>query len=110
MGRTGEEEAARFLIGKGYTLLYRNYRTKLGEIDIICKTGDTIVFVEVRTKRTVRFGTGAESVQWSKQNKIRLVAQHFLAHKGMLDRPIRFDVIDIFLNHEPQITHIMNAF
>lgn len=110
LGKAGEEEAAKYLRQQEYRILFRNYRVRLGEVDIICEKDNTIIFVEVRSKSSLSFGTGAESVTWQKQNKVRQVAQAFLAQKQWYDRPIRFDVIDVYFTPEPQINHIENAF
>lgn len=110
LGVAGEEAAANFLVQKGYRILYRNYRVRLGEIDIICEKEGRIVFVEVRSKKSTRFGTGAESVNWQKQQKIRQVAQAFLAYKSWFDRALQFDVIDVSFGDSIHIQHIENAF
>ncbi len=110
LGKAGEEEAAKFLREKGYRILFRNYRVRLGEIDIICEKDATVIFVEVRSKSSLSYGTGAESVNWQKQTKVRQVAQSFLAQKQWYDRLVRFDVIDVHFTPEPQINHIENAF
>lgn len=109
-GRRGEEQAAEYLRSKGYRILYRNYRTRTGEIDIIAESEGVIVFVEVRSKRSTRFGRGAESVDFRKQNRVRQAALFFLSQKGLLDRRIRFDVIDVFFAPAPQILHLESAF
>lgn len=110
LGREGEAAAARYLEDKGYRILYRNFRTRLGEIDLICEKDGIVVIVEVRSKRSQRFGTGAESVNWQKQHKVRQVAQVFLAQKKWHDRSVRFDVIAIQFSPTIQIQHIENAF
>lgn len=110
LGKAGENEAVKYLRSKGYRILFRNYRVRLGEIDIICEKGEHLIFVEVRSKSGISFGTGAESVNWQKQNKIRQVAQAFLAQNQLFDRAVRFDVIDVLFTPTAQITHIENAF
>lgn len=110
LGKAGEEEAAKYLRNKGYRILFQNYRVRMGEIDIICEKDTSVVFVEVRSKSSRSYGTGAESVNWQKQKKVRQVAQVFLAQKQWYDRSIRFDVIDVYFTNEPQINHIENAF
>lgn len=110
LGQAGEGLAAQYLRKKGYRILERNYRTRYGEIDIICKKGDQIVFVEVRSKRGNRFGTGAESVNWQKQQRVRSVAQFYLKQKQLLSAPIQFDVIDVQFEPKLEIVHIEHAF
>ncbi len=110
LGREGETAAAQYLEDKGYRVLYRNFRTRIGEIDLICEKDAIVVFVEVRSKRSNRFGSGAESVNWKKQQKVRLVAQVFLSHKQWFDRPVRFDVIDVHFSPLIHIQQIENAF
>lgn len=110
LGRAGEAAAAHYLMQKGYKVIFRNYRTRLGEVDLICEWNSFIVFVEVRSKQSLRFGTGAESVIRRKQNRIRQAAMLFLSQRGWQDRQIRFDVIDVYFSPEPRILHIENAF
>lgn len=115
LGNQSEALAARYLTERGYRLREKNYRTRVGEIDLICEQGDRIVFVEVRSKRSLTFGTGAESVIRVKQMKIRRVAEQYLLARGEMDRNIRFDVIEIhyFMQEgasHHQIRHIEGAF
>ena len=107
-GGFGETKAKEYLENKKYQILATNYRSKIGEIDIIAKDKDTIVFVEVKYKESLRFGCPREMVTYAKQNKIRKVALGYLQSKGLFDKVnIRFDVIDILGD---KITHIQNAF
>ena len=107
LGVSGEQQAKKYLIKQGYKVLETNYKTVLGEIDIVTKKDDFIVFVEVKTRSNTKFGLPRESVTPYKQNKIRAVATHYLKTKNMLNSNVRFDVIDI-LNGE--LTHITNNF
>ena len=107
LGVSGEQQAKKYLIKQGYKVLETNYKTVLGEIDIVAKKDDFIVFVEVKTRSNTKFGLPRESVTPYKQNKIRAVATHYLKTKNMLNSNVRFDVIDI-LNGE--LTHITNCF
>lgn len=91
-GRRAEEEAARFLKSQGYAIVERNFRWKGGEIDIIAKKGETLVFVEVRSRARPDFGTAAQTIGSSKIKKIKTAALLYLQNKN-LDCPIRFDVI-----------------
>ena len=107
LGVEGETLAKQFLIDNGYKIVALNYKTKIGEIDIVAKTGDTTVFVEVKDRKTQRFGMPREAVTPYKQNKIKLVAtQYILSHK-LMDSKVRFDCIEILGD---TITHIQNAF
>ncbi len=95
-GPEGEQAAARFLEGRGYRIVERNYRTKRGEIDLIAEDGGTLVFVEVKARLNDRFGGPAAAVTASKQARIARIAQHYLARRRLKDRPCRFDVVLIW--------------
>ena len=79
----------------GYAILARRYRTRYGEIDIVAQDEDTLVFVEVKARRTDRFGTAAESVTGWKQRRIAAMALDYLSWVNRLDDPCRFDVVAI---------------
>jgi len=112
IGLKGEELAFRFLTEKGFKVLERNFRCPLGEIDIIGREGDVIVFVEVRTRRSYRFGSPVESVDVRKQKRLSHLALYYLKVKGMLGRAARFDVVGITLGEkeEVDINWIRDAF
>lgn len=111
LGKRGEDIAARFLLEKGLALITRNYRDKFGEVDIIAKDRETLVFVEVKTRRSNRFGLPEEAVTPAKQQKIIRVASNYLVQHQLLDAPVRFDVIAITIDQgNPQITHLVSAF
>ena len=84
-----------------------NYKNKIGEIDIIAKKDDRIIFVEVKQRTTAKFGYPREAVNYTKQRKIINVAQVYLKSKGLANSLIRFDVIEILAG---EITHLENAF
>ena len=107
LGVLGEKQAKNFLIKNKYKILKTNYTCPVGEIDIVAKQKDVIVFVEVKTRTSTQFGLPRESVTPFKQNKIRRVATCYLKENMLLNSPVRFDVIDIL---EGNITHITNAF
>jgi putative endonuclease len=92
-GQIAEQNALGFLQSRGLELVEQNYRSKTGEIDIIMRDQDTLVFVEVRYRKTDRYGSGAESVTAAKRRRIINTAKHFLMKKKYSDRPCRFDVI-----------------
>jgi len=97
IGRAAEEAAARFLESRRLSILFRNYRCRTGEIDVVAETIDgTIVIAEVRLRASRRFGGGAASVDWRKQRRIVRTANHLLAcHAALRRRAIRFDVLDL---------------
>ncbi|MCY4438223.1 MAG: YraN family protein [Chloroflexi bacterium] len=111
IGRWGEEEAARYLAVQGYTILTRNYRTPAGELDIVARDGDAIVFVEVKTRRTTSFGPPQAAVTAAKAAHIIAAAQHYLLDTEQIDGPWRIDVVAVFGNPKssPQITLIRSA-
>lgn len=112
LGRSGEEAAAKFLVREGYRILLKNYKCKLGEIDIIAKEGDTICFVEVKARASERFGLPKEAVNFFKRRKITRVALCFLKERGLLDSRLRFDVVGILADAggSLQIELIKDAF
>ena len=111
-GAHGERVAAAFLRGRGYKILHRNYRTTRGEIDLICRQGGMLVFVEVRTRGGVEFGRPAETIGRAKQAALRDAAERYL---GLLDHPpiyYRFDAVEVLLaqGRAPDCTLIENLF
>ena len=111
LGKTGEELAARHLAERGFTILARNYRTPVGELDIIARDRRHLLFVEVKTRRSSRFGVPAEAVGAHKQRQIIRAAQWYLVSTRIPDLQPRFDVIAVIAGGgEPEITHIPNAF
>ena len=112
-GARGEKLAGRFLRGRGYKILYRNFRDRTGgEIDIICRDADTLVFVEVKTRADENFGRPVEAVDRQKQWR---VSKGGLAWLRMLDNPdivFRFDVVEVLLPNEgdPKLELIQDAF
>jgi len=112
-GARGEKLACQFLRSHGYKILCRNFRDRTGgEIDIVCRDGDTLVFVEVKTRGSEDFGRPVEAVNRQKQLR---VSKGGLAWLRMLDNPdivFRFDVVEVLLPNEgdPQLELIQNAF
>ncbi|MEO0102412.1 MAG: YraN family protein [candidate division WOR-3 bacterium] len=94
-GKKGEEIAKRFLEGQGYKVIEQNYRTRFGEIDLICEKGNSIIFVEVRQKSGRQFGEPVESIDKRKIGKIKRTAEHFLSERGIYEKEIRFDLFSI---------------
>ena len=111
IGRWGEEVAARYLTGQGYTILSRNYRTPAGELDIIARDGGAIVFVEVKTRRTSSFGPPQAAVTPAKAAHIIAAAQHYLLDTAQYDGDWRIDVVAVFGSPQstPKITLIRSA-
>lgn len=110
-GEKGETLAAKYLKKRGYKIIEQNYRTPLGEIDIIAKEKNTIVFVEVKSRRSIRFGSPKWAVTPKKQRKISMVALHYLKSTKQTTDKARFDVVSILSNKDaPQIDIIKNAF
>lgn len=106
-GAIGESIAEGFLVNKGYDIIERNYKNKIGEIDLIARHNNRIVFIEVKSRATAQFGYPREAVNFKKQQKIRRVAEVFLKSKGLLDSFVRFDVVEILAG---EITHLESAF
>ena len=109
VGAMGEELASLFLKHKGYKVLARNYSCKYGEIDIIAFIDETIVFVEVKTRRSDDFIYACESVNLYKQKKLRITANKFLSDKNLYAYDYRFDVVECYWQ-DKKINHIVDAF
>jgi putative endonuclease len=107
----GENAAARYLRAIGYKIIIRNYRSPLGEIDIIARDAETLVFVEVKT-RAYDDPTPEEQVNAVKQHQVTKAAKSYLQRYGASPPPSRFDVIAVVwpADREPAIRHIQNAF
>lgn len=97
LGKKGEEIALRFLKKRGYRIIERNYVCKMGEMDIIAKEKDTLVFVEVKARTSTTFGPPQLAVNSSKQRQLSKVALNFLKEKQIEDMKARFDVVAILL-------------
>ncbi|MEW6163210.1 MAG: YraN family protein [Nitrospirota bacterium] len=111
LGGRGESLAVKFLKGKGYKIIARNYKTPIGEIDIVAKDGNTVVFVEVKTRADDSFGYPFEAVNKKKRQKLRNLALLYLKRQGK-ESPVRFDVLSIFYRDsgKKDIEHIKDAF
>ncbi len=108
-GLNGESQAAAYLQEKGYTILCRNYRYKRAEIDIIAEKEGLLVFVEVKTRATNKYGFPEEAVGQKKQELILAAAEEFILQAGW-EQDIRFDIISITLTKPPVLHHIEDAF
>jgi putative endonuclease len=108
-GQSGEASAAAFLQEQGYTILQQNYRAGRAEIDIIARKGDLLVFVEVKTRATDRFGFPETAVSAKKEALLLAAAARFIEDTGW-EQDIRFDIIAITLGAAPVVHHIPDAF
>lgn len=109
-GRAGEDMAARYLKSRGYLILARNHRGGRGEIDIVARQDDTLVFVEVKMRSNDRSGLGRDYVDDRKQRRIVGAARHYLMHFPW-EGPCRFDVVEIQGSlSQAHISHIQQAF
>ena len=110
LGREGEEEAARFLTEKGYTILHRNWRAGRKELDIVARQGRLLVVVEVKTRRDDTFGLPEDAVSDRKIRRIVSSTDTYL-RKFAIDLPVRFDIITVTGNEPPyRVEHIEEAF
>lgn len=108
-GNLGELIALNYLFRDGAEILEKNYKIKTGEIDIIAKIENELVFIEVKSRSSLRYGYPAEAVNYKKISKISNVAKYYISTNNLYDIPIRFDVIEVYFN-ENKINHITNAF
>lgn len=110
-GPVGEEIAAEYLIKQGYRIVERNYRTPIGEVDIIALDGKTLVFVEVKSRSGPGFGLPQFAVDFRKQSKISYVALAYLRNKKISNQSCRFDVVAILKKENGfKVDLIRNAF
>ena len=110
-GAWGEELALRYLTQRGYKLVERNYRTRYGELDLILRHEDTLVFVEVKLRRGVGFGDPLEAVTPRKQAAVRTLAERYLSERKPDFDAIRFDVVGILVGDGTRrIVHVEDAF
>jgi putative endonuclease len=105
-GKKGEELALNFLENNGYKLIEKNFKSKFGEIDLIMKDGEVIVFVEVKYRLSEDYGSPKDAVTYEKMKKIIKTAEYFIV-KNNLNSLYRFDVVSILKNN---IEHVKNAF
>lgn len=110
-GQRGEDLATEYLQQKGYTLLHRNWRYKRAEVDIIAERDKLLVFVEVKTRKSYKYGYPEEALNTTKQKQLVAAANAYVQDETEL-RELRFDLISITLspNSPPEILHIEDAF
>ncbi len=106
LGKKGEKQAQNYLKKNGWKILQTNWRNPFGEVDIIAKKGDTVVFIEVKTRLSDAFGAPSEAVQKTRKLKYIRGANYYFYNKTV-DCTVRFDIIEIF---NGEINHIENAF
>jgi putative endonuclease len=111
LGKLGEELALKRIRALGYRIITRNYRCPLGELDIVAKDGDALVFLEIKTRKGKSLGYAKEAVNERKRRQLSRVALAYMKSKGYCDVRSRFDVVAInFRGEEQQIEVIQNAF
>lgn len=115
LGNRGEKIAANFLRKRGYRIIEKNYHSRLGEIDIVARENDSVVFVEVKTRRSTDFGLPEEALSYDKRRRLTKVAMGYLAHRRIEDINCRFDVVSILMDDKKvrKVKHvelIKNAF
>ena len=106
-GLNGEEMAEAYLLRQGMTILERRYHGADGEIDLILRDGEYIVFAEVKYRPQSRIGAGLTAITPVKQRRMTHAALHFLVERGLTEQPVRFDAVEIT---QDGILHIPNAF
>ncbi len=111
-GDTGEFLAREYLGRQGYRIIAENFRTRLGEIDIIAENKGVLVFVEVKTRSSRLFGTPADAITMNKKRKISKLALEYISRNKLHDRPARFDVVAVQINGSgpPEIELFTDAF
>ena len=112
-GKKGEDEAAKYLKKIGMRIICRNYRCKLGELDIVAEDHGVLVFVEVRSRRTKGYGLPQETIGLKKRAQVRKVAQYYLLKENLINRDCRFDVLAMQLDGSGKLTNVeyfKNAF
>ncbi len=112
-GERWEAVAARYLESRGLSILARNFRCRLGELDLVCRDQDCVVIVEVRARAATSFAPALETIGWRKRRRIVQATRYLLLREPELrDRPLRFDVvaIDAIDTAEPEVVWIRHAF
>ena len=112
LGRAAEDAAAAHLTRAGFRVLERNVRLGHGEIDLVCRDGDVVVFVEVKCRRATWGDPPAAAVSWHKQRRLTRLAQHYLKWRRLDGVRCRFDVVSVTLDAAGRVglTHVRGAF
>lgn len=111
-GRRGEDLAHRFLRRQGFTVVARNYRLPAGggEIDLVCREGDALVFVEVKTRASEEFGTPDQAVDHEKEVRLERAARDYARRADVPWARVRFDIVNVVLREPPDVKIIKDAF
>jgi putative endonuclease len=112
LGRKGEKLAEKYLKQRGLKTVARHYSTPVGELDLVMRDGQTLVFAEVKTRRDRKYADPQDAVRYEKQRCLTRAAQWFIRRRGWEDRPCRFDLIAVILppGGEPEIEYFPDAF
>lgn len=110
LGKLGEQKACKYLTTKGYYILENNFRCKMGEIDIIAKDKNEIVFVEVKTRKSIKYGMPSEAINYNKRKHIYNAARYYILKNNLQTDAIRFDAIEVLLKDKFYLHHIKGAF
>jgi len=112
LGNKGEALAKKHLKKKGYKHLKSNYTATVGEIDLIMQDNETVVFIEVKTRRSETFASAISAINYGKQKRISKTAKLFIQKNALENRPCRFDAVIVLIpeNDKVEITHYTNAF
>jgi len=113
LGNRGERWAAKYLRKQGFQILHRQHRSRFGEIDLIALDGNSVVFIEVKTRRSASAGHPTEAVTSAKQRQLTRAAFAYLKRHRLLEHSARFDVVSLLWPADglkPEVTHYRNAF
>lgn len=111
IGKYGEDLASKYLEDLGYIIICRNFITSNAEIDIIAIDKDEYVFIEVKTRVSKKYGNGIEAINENKKRHIINAAKFFVYKKGLENKNIRFDVIEVYINSKSKlINHVKGVF
>jgi len=108
LGKNGEDMAVAYLKSLEYKIITRNFRCRLGEIDIIAYKDNTYIFVEVKTRKTLNFGRPGEAINHTKKNHLLNVAHYFIQYRRLNECNFRFDAIEIITMPNIEINHLEN--
>lgn len=100
MGEIGEKAARDYLERLGYRIIDTNFRTRIGEIDLVAYDGNILAFIEVKTRSSSRYGTPGEAIDWKKQRKLNKLALLYLSKNRVLYSQIRFDAVEVIVRDE----------
>ena len=106
LGKKGEDIATDYLLHHGYTIVERNFRKRYGDIDIVARKGDTLVFVEVKTRTSDLYGGGEEAISRVKIYHLTRSAEYYLHIKNLKDTPMQVDLVSIYLDYDGRTNKI----